>query len=107
MRDIEFHPERYLAAVSADGDAAALAQEKHRWINTPATPALAKRRCHAIRSANDSLAPYTLPLRQKLLDRVGPLAREVRAQGVLESREYPWCFFPEDRLRRFLLLESS
>ncbi len=107
LRDIEFHPERYLAAVSADGVAANLAHEKQRWIDTPATPALAKRRCHAIRSANDSLATYTLPLRQKLLDRVGPLARAVRAQSVLESREFPWCFYSEDRLRRFLLLESS
>ena len=107
LRDLEFHPERYLAAVSADGAAEQLAQEKWRWIDTPATPALAKRRCHAIRSANDSLASYTQPLRQQLLDRVGPLARAARAQSLLASRDYPWCFFSEDRLRRFLLLESS
>jgi hypothetical protein len=107
LRDIEFHPERYLGAVSADGAARSLAQEKWRWIETPPTRALAKRRCQAIRSANDSLAGYTQPLRKKLLDQVGPLARASRAQSVLGSREYPWCFFSEDSLRRFLLLESS
>jgi len=107
LRDIEFHPERYLAAVSADGEAATLAHEKQRWIDTHPTRALAKRRCQAIRSANDSLASYTKPLRETLLSRVGPLARAARAHSLLESREYPWCFFSEDRLRRFLLLESS
>jgi len=107
LRDIEFHPERYLAAVPADDTAESLAQEKWRWIETPATPALAKRRCHAIRAANDSLASYTQPLRRKLLDQVGPLARAARAETLLGSREYPWCFFAEDDLRRFLLLESS
>lgn len=107
LRDIEFHPERYLAAVAADGAAHALAQEKWRWIETHPTRALAKRRCQGIRTANDSLADYTKPLREKLLDRVGPLARAARAQSLLESREYPWCFFSEDQLRRFLLLESS
>lgn len=105
LRDMEFHPERYLAAPPSD-EAGRLATEKQRWIETTPTPALAKRRCHEIRAANDALAFHTQPRRQQLLDRVGGIARAARARKVLESREFPWCFFPEDALRRFLLLDS-
>jgi hypothetical protein len=105
LRDMEFHPERYLAA-TADDEACRLAKEKRRWIETTPTPALSKRRCREIRAANDALAFHTQPRRQQLLDRVGTVARAVRARKVLESREFPWCFFPEDALRQFLLLDS-
>jgi hypothetical protein len=26
---------------------------------------------------------------------------------VLRARHYPWCFFPENMLKRFLLLETG
>jgi hypothetical protein len=38
---------------------------------------------------------------------VGPLAAAIRGRKLLRSREYPWCFFPEKTLRRFLLLEND
>jgi hypothetical protein len=42
-----------------------------------------------------------------MLDRVGPLATAARARKVLRSREYPWCFFSENALKSFLLLEMD
>jgi hypothetical protein len=38
---------------------------------------------------------------------VGPLATAMKARKILESREFPWCFFPEKALKTFLLLETD
>jgi hypothetical protein len=104
LRDLEFHPERYLPPAPAIDD---IVIRKRRWIETHPTATLARRRCHEIRAANVALATHTIPLRDALLARVGPLAARQRARRLLLSREYPWCFFPENELRRFLLLEKG
>ena len=106
IRDLEFHPERHLGSRdSQPADVRDLIDHKHRWINTHPTPTLAKRRCREIRSANESLAVHTERMRAALLDRIEPLTTAARARAVLQSREYPWCFFPEKTLKTFLLLE--
>jgi len=108
LRDMEFHPERYFGALeTCPPEARELAGEKWRWIETHPTPGLARRRCHAIRDANDRMAGFNRARRQELLDSVGPLAAAVRARKVLASREFPWCFFPAGMLKNFLLLETS
>jgi hypothetical protein len=107
LRDLEFHPEHHLGAV--DGlppTVNELVTEKRRWIDTFPTPALARRRCREIRAANERMAFHLAGRRQDLLARVGPLAAAIRARKVLDSRDHPWCFFPETTLRRFLLLET-
>jgi hypothetical protein len=108
LRDLEFHPERHL--VPMDGQSAVvreLVNEKRRWIDTVPTAALARRRCHAIRAANEQLSREAEPLRRDLLARVEPLEVAIHARNVLRSREYPWCFFPEKTLKSFLLLEKG
>ena len=108
VRDLEFHPERHLAPHDAQPEQVReLIQHKQRWIDTHPTPTLAKRRCREIRAANDRMAFHTQSLRNRMLDRVGPLATAVRARKVLGSREYPWCFFSENALKSFLLLEMG
>jgi hypothetical protein len=108
LRDLEFHPERHLVPVAAQpAEVRDLITEKWRWIETAATPALARRRCRHIRTANERLAFHTQPLRNDLLARVGPLAAAIRGRKLLRSREYPWCFFPEKTLKTFLLLEND
>jgi hypothetical protein len=108
IRDLEFHPERHLAPHDAQPEQVReLIQHKQRWIDTHPTPTLAKRRCREIRSANDRMAFHTQSLRNRMLDRAGPLATAVRARKVLRSREYPWCFFSENALKSFLLLEMG
>jgi len=107
IRDLEFHPERYLEPIDSRPDVVRdLVAEKRRWIDTFPTTALARRRCREIRAANERLAFHTQDMRREMLARVGPLATAVRARKVLESREYPWCFFPEKTLKTFLLLET-
>jgi hypothetical protein len=107
IRDLEFHPERHLEPIDSRPDVVRdLVAEKRRWIDTFPTTALVRRRCREIRAANERLAFHTQDIRRELLARVGPLATAVRARKVLESREYPWCFFPEKTLKTFLLLET-
>jgi len=107
LRDLDYHPERHLGPTAAlPADLRDLVAEKRRWIDTFATPTLARRRCHAIRAANERLADHARQLRQELLDRVGPLSRAVHAHELLAARGYPWCFFPEKTLKNFLLLDS-
>ena len=105
---MEFHPERHLPAEAlAAADVAALVADKRHWIDTLPTPALAKRRCQAIRSANAQLARRAAAARAAFEARLAPLADAVHAREVLGSREYPWCFFPEKSLKTFLLLETA
>jgi hypothetical protein len=108
LRDLEFHPERHLGP-DADWSPAAreLVRRKWHWIETHPTVTLARRRCHEIRAANELLQPFVEDRRRGALDLVGPLAGRMRAQKVLQSREYPWCFFAEKTLRPFLLLENG
>jgi hypothetical protein len=108
IRDLEFHPERFLEPLDAQPQQVRdLAGEKRRWIETFPTPALAKRRCREIRAANERMVFHARPIKDELLGRVGPLAAALRARNVLESRDYPWCFYAEKTLKSFLLLESG
>jgi hypothetical protein len=108
LRDLEFHPERHLVPIEKQSEEVReLVTQKTRWIDTFPTPTLAQRRCREIRASNDRLAFYTQDFRRDLLSRVGPLAMSLRAQKVLQSREFPWCFFSEKTLKSFLLLENG
>jgi len=106
LRDLEFHPERHLVADDAENETVAdLVRHKWRWIETHPTPSLARRRCREIRGTNARLADHVAALRARLHDRIAPLTTAIRAREVLRSREYPWCFFTENALQSFLLLE--
>jgi hypothetical protein len=108
LRDLEFHPERHLASLEGQSaEIVELVRRKRHWIDTHPTATLARRRCHEIRAVNEQLQPRMESLRHAALDRVGPLAAQVHARSVLESRAHPWCFFAEKTLRSFLLLEND
>jgi len=108
LRDIAYHPERHLPA--GDGRPAevrALVAAKQQWVETAATPALARRRCREIRSANSQLAGHANGLVRALQARAEALQIAQNANRILRSRTHPWCFFPEKSLREFLLLETA
>ena len=108
LRDIAYHPERHfvpgeeLPAAVRD-----LVAAKRAWVETVPTPALARRRCHEIRSANARLTGHAASLVRSLEARVVGLKRAVKAREILGARTHPWCFFPEKMLREFLLLENA
>jgi hypothetical protein len=108
LRDIAYHPERHLA--NGDGqstDVRALVASKWEWVQTVATPDLARRRCHEIRAANSQLVSHAAGTMRDLEARAGELQSAQKARGVLRARTHPWCFFSEKTLRALLLLENA
>jgi hypothetical protein len=107
IRDIAYHPERHLSGDGLPPGVRDLVVSKRRWVETVPTPALARRRCHEIRSANAELARQAAGLVRGLEGRLQAIREAVRAREVLQARTHPWCFFPEKMLREFLLLENG
>ncbi|HEX5446467.1 MAG TPA: hypothetical protein VFW87_21800 [Pirellulales bacterium] len=107
LRELEFHPERYIDLAALPEEAASSARQslaqKQRWIAEPATRDTARQRCRAIRQANEALQPYLADRRDELLARRGDYARRLPAEAVLSWREYAFCLYPEPVLREFLL----
>lgn len=99
LRDLAYHPERFLEA----GQAAELVARKRQWIASEPTPATARLRCRAIRQTNEELQAWVAPRREELVQRRQRLASRRRAEGVLASREYAFCLHPARTLRDFLL----
>lgn len=106
LREMLYHPERFVVPLAEPGQAAAVArlvETKTRWLATPQTPANARERWHAIRNANESLAPWLEAQRQQALAERERLARKLRAESVLAWREYAFCLHPRATLQDFLL----
>jgi hypothetical protein len=107
LRDIAYHPENHLDKAALPSGLRDAVTSKRRWIETVATPALARRRCREIRAANEALAGHARGKIEELEGRIVALEAAARARKVLWSRTHPWCFFPEKTLREFLLLENA
>lgn len=102
LRGLTYHPERYLSDTIANPDAARLIADKKRWIATPTTIENAKQRCQAIRRTNESLQPQLAAQRAQLSARLTAASHKLKAEGVLASREYAFCLYPETTLHDFL-----
>ena len=107
MRELTYHPERFLDPAHCDGapakaEAAALVAEKARWICAAPTREDARGRCRAIRRINAALQPWVAGQRAELERREGELLGAIRARAVFGWREYAFCLHPERRLREFL-----
>jgi hypothetical protein len=108
LRDLRYHPERYLEPHASQPESVQeLIAAKRRWIETHPTVTLARRRCQEIRAINERL---TAQLEGKRLAAEADMTRcsaAAKARTVLRSREVPWCFFPENEVKSFLLLENG
>jgi hypothetical protein len=101
LRELAYHPERHLGA-SADGEATTLVREKRQWIDTPPTRENAKQRGDQIRAVNAALQPAVAPQWQQLLDEREKIVGNLRTQSILASREYAFCLYPAEALRRLM-----
>lgn len=101
LRELVYHPERFVDA-STDGAAAALVHEKREWIATAPTAENARLRCHKIRGINEALQPRLAEARDQLLQRRERMAGVLRAQAILNSREYAFCLYPPAALKELL-----
>jgi hypothetical protein len=99
LRDMTYHPERYLEGV--DPVAADLVAAKQRWIETQPTFDNARERCQAIRTINAELQPWLAGQKRQMLDHQMRISRKVQAESVLASREYAFCLYPESTVRHF------
>jgi hypothetical protein len=106
LRDIEYHPERFLAHSSRavlDGALTRLIETKRSWISREVTRANARERCRAIRAANVAMQLALDGERAQWQAEAARVERRRRAEEVLGSREYAFCLHPEAGLRNFLL----
>jgi hypothetical protein len=112
VRELEFHPERFLNGQSSpcgkldaplDSATATFIAEKRRWVETPQTTANARERCRAIRAANEALQSAVAPLREAWTKESAEAALRQRAAAILASRDYAFTLFPESALTDFLL----
>ena len=103
LRALRYHPESYVEAAGVAAEAANLVAEKRRWLAVEPTRETARRRCHAIRRANENMQPLLADYRRELLVARDRLGLRLGAEAVLSSREYAFCLFPEKMLRDFML----
>lgn len=100
-RDLFWNPERTSALLP--DDARAWSEQKALWI---ARPALSK---SAARTRFGALRELTAKLRGCVADRAQAAEKELEnvraalnANALLGRRDYPFCLYPEEELRRFL-----
>ncbi len=107
LRNLRYHPEANLElAALAEGDrqrVSQLLEQKHTWVHTTKTADNGATRHRHIVSSNTALAAWTAPQREQLEAELSDSLRQLRANQLLESREYPFCLFPREQLRIFLL----
>jgi len=107
LRDMTYHPETYVAALRLNEqermEVTALVERKLHWVHTPKTPTNAAKRHQEITSANQALLTWLAPLLESRQREISQTSEQLRVNQLLESRDYPFCLFPQNILRKFLL----
>ncbi len=107
LREITYHPEVEIAKLSLDSGnqskVDALKKKKFEGVHTTQTPENASERHQSILAANLALQHWLSPRLAKLESELAKSENRIRANQLLESREYPFCLFPPEALRNFLL----
>jgi hypothetical protein len=117
LRELDFHSDRHLPS-AISGELAALVAEKNQLIaaqrevaaarggksvvpETPGIPA-GYERLRRLQVVNGKLAQYTQPERQRLHEELARTIEQITANTVMQNREYPFCLFPAEKLKRFM-----
>jgi hypothetical protein len=104
LRELTFHPERYLDGTrNGNGNLAQLLEQKAKWIATIPSKETARLRCREIRRVNAELQPCVTRSREGLLSERETVTLALRAEAILGSREYAFCLYPADKLRSLLI----
>ena len=109
LRELTYHPENFLDRIPLNmnsanlQDADILIEKKMSWVKTAKNKMNAAQRHREIETANEALQKWVAPLRSKWEKEYQETIRQIRANQLLESREYPFCLFPQEALRNFLL----
>ena len=107
LRELQYHPDRWLDLASLSADETAQAQHaldlKSNWLTQPITPQNVTPRHQALVQANAMLQPFVERQRVLLQAERKEWERSIRLAEVLNSREYAFVLYPESFLRDFLL----
>lgn len=102
LRELQYHPERFVATNGAAALAASAISEKLRMLQVTKTPANARARHEAISAANAALQPFVEPQRIALLQQRDQIERRQAVDSILNSREYSFCLFPREHFAQLL-----
>jgi hypothetical protein len=100
LRDLAYHPERFLSASLASAVAETAVREKTRWLETTKTPQNARARHQAIANANAALQPLVATQRDELERSRNEIEHRLAVDSILNSREYSFCLFPREHFER-------
>ena len=110
LRELRYHPEAYLHQRALDRahveDWAQIEDwvaQKKRWVQTVKTLSNASERHVQIVAANQALQHWLQGRRKEIEHEQATTIAQTRTNQILELREYPFCLFPRDLLRKFLL----
>jgi hypothetical protein len=100
LRELRYNPQRHVALNESTRP---LVDAKRQWVESAARGRDLRRRHHEITQLNAALQPHVEPMRLNLLDDRDRYTRLLRQEKLLGSREYAFCLFPEQTLKRILL----
>jgi hypothetical protein len=90
------------AELAASDGVADLAAQKEKCISqSPATPTERRKRFDHIRSLNRLLRSPLHKQEQAIRAALDLAREELLANAVLQRRDFAFCLYPEDKLRRF------
>jgi hypothetical protein len=103
LRDLRYNPQRHLSdGPAGDPLVAQLLREKQDWIARQPADADGKReRFHAIRALSERLRGYVAGQLPMVQSQHECCLRRVAANAILQRRDYPFCLFPEAKIRPF------
>jgi hypothetical protein len=103
LRELQYHPERYLDAVEVHGSTLQnVIAQKRRWVELPKTPHNAHERHLGITSANEALQPFVAERGRAIKSRCHEQQEQKRAAAILQSREYAFCLYPRRHFEKLL-----
>jgi hypothetical protein len=106
LRQLEFHPEEFVkigGALPASKSAEQWIDEKRHWVQAPKSLENAAQRHAAIVAANHGLQPFVAEERAAVEAQLAAASETMRADRIVNSREYAFCLFPRQLLEQFLL----
>ncbi len=103
VRDLRYNPERHLPPrVSLDPEVRSLLRQKADLVRAePTDGAGRKQRFRAIRAATEQLTPLVRDQEETAEAQLVRCDHELADNAVLQRRDYAFCLFPEEKLRRF------
>jgi hypothetical protein len=115
FRDLYWNPQRHLSEITEEyrsskmdvsplrPDAYDLASKKKEWIDhQPKNATDRKQRFEMIRKLTNQLRPLVSDQERHIEEKLKKCAQEVRANAILQNREYAFCLHPEKTLRPFV-----